>query len=630
MKYMKNKYGDENGNVVSFWSTDDNVLCEDGKTLRENLDEVDTQFKDIVKKTITTEERTKLISLKNYDDSEIKATINNKADKNEVFSMANMGQDIKEAMTGGSVAVVGRNSVTKDNIANEQVTAEKTNFIDTYSDNLLHKNNFTYGYAIKADTGELYALDTYATTDYVEVQEGESYKFGVTTNVAFFDENKKYVSGLPGASWSSPQTIPIGVKYVRQAIRLTELDSTYIIENKSGKTAEVDMRLNDKLIDGSRDKILNIEGIKIIKDLLCNNKLNLFEHLSDFRYTITSDNLVDERKMVEGAIRDTTGEVYNVANYKATDFIDIHEKKYICTSQQNNYAFYDRNKNYITGVKGGYSNPISIPTNAYYIRLSYKTTYGVKPQVNFGQTLLDYDAFKDEITLKDSTKLEPFQKLFKRESKLKGLKWNVLGDSITSVDYEVPNWWQQISSETGIIVNNYGVSGTSISKMDATAKAGLSFVERYPDMEDDVDLVTIMGGTNDYNAIMGDWDSTDITTFCGALNVLLQGVINKYPGKRIAFFLPIQQRDFRANSKNMINEFNSLKETSTLGSHELRTYIIKLKCEQYGIPYLDLFYQSGISGVDTNTIYYRDRLHPSALGQQRLKVCIQNYIKGLF
>lgn len=47
MKYMKNKYGDENGNVISFWSTDDNVLCENGKTLRENLNEVDTQFKDI-------------------------------------------------------------------------------------------------------------------------------------------------------------------------------------------------------------------------------------------------------------------------------------------------------------------------------------------------------------------------------------------------------------------------------------------------------------------------------------------------------------------------------------------------------------------------------------------------------
>lgn len=49
MKYMKNKYGDENGNVVSFWSTDDNVLCKDGKTLRENLDGVNSQCKDIAK-----------------------------------------------------------------------------------------------------------------------------------------------------------------------------------------------------------------------------------------------------------------------------------------------------------------------------------------------------------------------------------------------------------------------------------------------------------------------------------------------------------------------------------------------------------------------------------------------------
>lgn len=58
MKYMKNKYGDENGNIVSFWSTDDNVLCENGKTLRENLDGVNSQFKDIAKRlTIVTPEQ---------------------------------------------------------------------------------------------------------------------------------------------------------------------------------------------------------------------------------------------------------------------------------------------------------------------------------------------------------------------------------------------------------------------------------------------------------------------------------------------------------------------------------------------------------------------------------------------
>ena len=39
-----------------------------------------------------------------------------KADKNEVFSMQNMGQDIKEAMTGGSVAVVDGECVNTNNI----------------------------------------------------------------------------------------------------------------------------------------------------------------------------------------------------------------------------------------------------------------------------------------------------------------------------------------------------------------------------------------------------------------------------------------------------------------------------------------------------------------------------------
>ena len=54
-----------------------------------------------------------------------------KANKNEIFTMANMGQDIKEAMTGGSVAVVGKNAILSENIVNEQVTNVKTNFIES-------------------------------------------------------------------------------------------------------------------------------------------------------------------------------------------------------------------------------------------------------------------------------------------------------------------------------------------------------------------------------------------------------------------------------------------------------------------------------------------------------------------
>lgn len=63
MKYMKNKYGDENGNIVSFWSTDDNVLCEDGKTLRENLDDINSQLNDIAN-LFTTEQTTNSYKIK--------------------------------------------------------------------------------------------------------------------------------------------------------------------------------------------------------------------------------------------------------------------------------------------------------------------------------------------------------------------------------------------------------------------------------------------------------------------------------------------------------------------------------------------------------------------------------------
>lgn len=57
----------------------------------------------------------------------LKSNLNNKLDKNSVLNMSNMGQDIKEAMTGGSVAVVGENSILETNIVNKQVSASKLN-----------------------------------------------------------------------------------------------------------------------------------------------------------------------------------------------------------------------------------------------------------------------------------------------------------------------------------------------------------------------------------------------------------------------------------------------------------------------------------------------------------------------
>lgn len=67
--------------------------------------------------------------LDNFDSS-----LEQKLNKDGIVTMANMGQDVKEAMTGGSVAVVGKNTILTENIVDKQVTPLKTNFVKILGD----------------------------------------------------------------------------------------------------------------------------------------------------------------------------------------------------------------------------------------------------------------------------------------------------------------------------------------------------------------------------------------------------------------------------------------------------------------------------------------------------------------
>jgi hypothetical protein len=74
----------------------------------------------------------------------IESSVASKMAKTDILSMANMGQDIKEAMTGGSVAVVGTDAVDTLNVKNKAIIAEKTNFL-SYYENLLNPTPKTIG-----------------------------------------------------------------------------------------------------------------------------------------------------------------------------------------------------------------------------------------------------------------------------------------------------------------------------------------------------------------------------------------------------------------------------------------------------------------------------------------------------
>ena len=149
-------------------------------------------------------------------------------------------------------------------------------------------------------------------------------------------------------------------------------------------------------------------------------------------------------------------------------------------------------------------------------------------------------------------------------------------------------------------------------------------------MEDDADLITVMGSTNDNSVMLGEWDSTDTSTFYGGLNVLITGLMAKYPSKKVAIFTPIQTaRCYKTNVANPSAELDKKAPTHSL-SVQLRAEAIKRKCRQYGIPCLDLFNTSGINGLRLNLYRNDDALHPSKEGNDVMAVAIENFILSLF
>ena len=131
------------------------------------------------------------------------AQLSGKVHKGEVgvISNAMLSQEVKEAMTGGSVAVVGKDAVLTENIADGQVTGEKTDFLDAHRLNLFNGkflNGYVSGNANSAkyttkEVGKTIALNIEPNTDYSVIKshtEAESGNFflKVVTSTKTVDE----------------------------------------------------------------------------------------------------------------------------------------------------------------------------------------------------------------------------------------------------------------------------------------------------------------------------------------------------------------------------------------------------------------------------------------------------------
>lgn len=178
--------------------------------------------------------------------------LNEKMNKDDVLSMANMGQDIKEAMTGGSVAIVGKNAVGTINILNKSVIPEKTNFIEK-GVNLFNKyGNFENGYFYLNgifNPNELYR------TCYIDIEPNTTYTTNIREgyNIVFFDSTGKLIEGLNIESgWSykfkTPDNINIKTMSFTISKKMLEDDIMLIKSEKlPDKYIQFEYILSDKI-----------------------------------------------------------------------------------------------------------------------------------------------------------------------------------------------------------------------------------------------------------------------------------------------------------------------------------------------------------------------------------------------
>ena len=104
--------------------------------------------------------------------AQLAQTQQQKADKTHIWSMESMGQDVKEAMTGGSVAVVGENAVLEENVVPGQITGTSTDFVRGVN---LYKGKTT---SLYAESGSLSTTSS-VEGGYVKLKPGQRYSINI-------------------------------------------------------------------------------------------------------------------------------------------------------------------------------------------------------------------------------------------------------------------------------------------------------------------------------------------------------------------------------------------------------------------------------------------------------------------
>ena len=194
---------------------------------------------------------------------------------------------------------------------------------------------------------------------------------------------------------------------------------------------------------------------------------------------------------------------------------------------------------------------------------------------------------------------------FSEKAPFSGLTGDFLGDSLTSQHY----FTDMLTDLYEITVNDYGVSGTSISNIINHDQ----FYTRVSGMSTDCDFVFVLGGTNDWglSATLGTKSDTNANTFYGGLYQLFSALRTRFADKPI-FVSNIPQRNWTQDTSQASGIDSNANGNSVMQFNEAIEYM----AHRYGCIVVDAFGESGIC-VSNLSGYTGDGLHFNEYGGKR-------------
>ena len=241
--------------------------------------------------------------------------------------------------------------VESKDIKHNQIQLEHLGFLST-TENLLNLDTRTEGYYVSWDTGNLGPNENYDVSDYLTVEPNTEYVTSHNRMMAFYDENKKYISGIENGTLPLVFTTPSNAKYLRITIYKNAINSHMLCRGTELPEEYIPYRLVMPSVIGLADEVVSPSNTTFLYEtgnLIKRNEIILNHYANHSTGTPTGNTAY----CCTALIRVLPGKFYS---HKGIH--DIH------------YAMFDASEKLINHSNQALGNPFQVPENVHYMRFS--------------------------------------------------------------------------------------------------------------------------------------------------------------------------------------------------------------------------------------------------------------------